>query len=182
MARSKLELLFYEAKQKPEIRKLVDNIMNLSDQDIMNAKVPLPWFRIALRELKEKKLKEIQTGSLRMNDPEFHNFVLNNTKLSLRPDPNGDIYQWKGEPVFVQSGASQVEVKTNALLWKTDGVLLYETAKLTNEKAFQAGNLIWLETASYTQYIAKYKAAISLNINLPPTPQYPSSGFKITKH
>ena len=53
--RDMVSLLLNEAKRKPAIAALVARISELSVEDIDAAEVPLPWFRIALKRLKERE-------------------------------------------------------------------------------------------------------------------------------
>lgn len=54
MNRDLVKMLEYEAKRKPLVGELWDRLPDLSDEEIDAASLPLPWFRKAFREARER--------------------------------------------------------------------------------------------------------------------------------
>lgn len=110
--------LLYEAKVKPAVAMLVDLIDSMSYADIDNAVVPLPWYRIALKLLKDQKIKQKQTEQ-----------ILANSIYSVTPDPEGWMAEYNGETAYFSiSEASEIEVKSGTLVWfPYDGGVWIET-------------------------------------------------------
>lgn len=99
-------LLAYEAKRRPEIQQAMDNIDSLSDQDIENLVVPLPWYRQALRSMKARK--------------EFEKLLNYPTKITHTPDSYGRIAIYKGENTDLKHRASSLEIVTGFPVWFPD--------------------------------------------------------------
>lgn len=94
-------LLAYEAKRRPEIQALVDNIMNLSDDQIDAAVVPLLWYKQALKQLRAQ-------GGERSVDE----YVNAHTVTGSVADIQGFTAIWEGEQQMMQTGPlAWVEVK-----------------------------------------------------------------------
>lgn len=93
----------YEAKVKPHIKELVDRVDDMTDADIEAADVPLPWFRIALKELRDERRK--------VEEPE----------IIVEQDPMGTMVEWTGNEDFIKTTARlEVEVKPGMLFWRPD--------------------------------------------------------------
>jgi hypothetical protein len=88
-----VKMLLSEAKKRPEIAELVGRAGTLTDAEIAAAKVPLPWFRIALRRLRDQHGAD-QLWQL------IERFVVD----SVAPDPPGWLHIWQGGAVFLPLG------------------------------------------------------------------------------
>lgn len=119
-----IDLLLAEAKRKPAIKALVDNIHNLTGEDIAQAQVPLPWYRQALTLLKGQD----SMGSLVLE-------VDKHTIHGSVPNPDGEVFQWIGTDQYVPSGPF------DGLLMVTHGKLLWLP---------KAGG-VWIETSFTAQ-------------------------------
>lgn len=110
--RDPITLLQYEAKRQPELAAIIDRLPGMSEDDIKNCKVKLPWMRRALLELRQRKLHDA------MNDT-----IITWAIDGRTPDPMGEIRRWTGDPVFVRVGRTEIEIKPGELLWfSADGV------------------------------------------------------------
>jgi hypothetical protein len=82
----------------------------LTDHELQTVQVPLPWFRDALRELRDElKGQTIMkiTGAV-LND-----YVT----ISTNPDPEGVTYQWMGMDTYVKVGNTQLLLKYGEYFW-----------------------------------------------------------------
>jgi hypothetical protein len=107
-------LLEYEAKRRPEIQEMMDNLESMSDQDIERAVVPLPWFRQALRQLKGERLAEARRLAAEL--------FANGATLSVNPDPMGRTGYWGSNESWIPTttGRTSILVKSNYPLWFPD--------------------------------------------------------------
>jgi hypothetical protein len=93
-------MLLYEAKQKPNIQYLVDNILSLSTNDIQNASTPLPWYKQALLIMKNRLTLE------------------STTSYSNNSDPIGSTALWTYDNTFLKiDRGGEIEIKTNTPIW-----------------------------------------------------------------
>lgn len=100
-------MLEYEATRKPEIKDLLDRVMELSDQDIQDAVVPLPWYRQALMAMRAQRQHEKDQLT-----------ILGAVVTSVNPDPKGMIGYWEEPTQFVKvTKTSDIEVKEGFPLW-----------------------------------------------------------------
>jgi hypothetical protein len=100
-------LLLYEAKIKPEIKALVDKVTTLTDQDIERAVVPLPWYRDALRQLREEE----RTKTLVVTSID-----------GFMPNPMGTVAYWNQVSTFIKvTNRSSLEIKEGFPVWFPDG-------------------------------------------------------------
>jgi hypothetical protein len=88
-----VKLLLSEAKTRPDIAALVDRVENLTDAEIEAIKVPLPWFRTALRRLRA------QRGATTLAA-----YIEQHVVDTLAPDPEGWLHIWKGGAEFLPLG------------------------------------------------------------------------------
>lgn len=96
-------MLKYEAKQKPNIQYLVDNILSMTTTDIENAITPLPWYKQALLILKNRLTLE------------------STTIYSENIDPTGWTAKWFSEDTFLKiDRGGEIEIKTNTPIWFPD--------------------------------------------------------------
>lgn len=105
-------MLKYEAKKRPEIAKLMDNCTSMSDDEIDNSQVPLPWFKIALKKYKSQQIYE----QMLANAPELE---------TIEPDANsvsGSIYRFEGEDCYIPSwcGPSKLKLSNGELFFIQD--------------------------------------------------------------
>lgn len=133
-----ISLLHYEARVKPEIKALVDRVDELTDEDIENAVVPLPWFRQALKLLRDqnahnRNMDEIAKRANAIADLAIH---------STAPDPLGHIAVWT-------DGDSYVFTSAQAQFLMTPGMLVW----------FPDSGGVWIGTL-FTKYIDPRLAAL----------------------
>jgi hypothetical protein len=100
------KLLAYEAKRSPDLAHLIDNITAMSDDEIRQAKVKLPWMRTALLDLKKKASYK-----------NLAEMILPMVVDGLSADPIGETRRWTGDNAFVRIGRSQLEIKLGELIW-----------------------------------------------------------------
>lgn len=107
-------LIAYEAKRRPEVAALVERAATLTDEEIENAKVPLPWYRKALRELRA------DAERLEVLSPEMLEALHNNdnyTDIASDNETMGQVFRYMGENFFQQSGGWQVEITHGELFY-----------------------------------------------------------------
>ena len=108
--RSLTELLRTEARKRPEIAALIENIDNISNEEIMATKVPLPWFRKALIELKKESItKYFHERAMRM--------IADQVEEVYVEDGVGSLRRWNGGKTFVALDRGHLEINPNTLLW-----------------------------------------------------------------
>lgn len=144
-------LIEYEAKRRPEIKELLDRVETLTDDEIENAAVPLPWFKQALRQVRAVKQKELMDA-----------YILANTVSDVVPDPLGSIAEYKGPDTYVQatSGMS-IELKTGTLVWfpEDGGVWIETTFCRVIAPCLVTASPV--KKAHKTEYSALYRARIN---------------------
>lgn len=98
--RNYVDLIKYEAKAKPAIKALVDRAVDLTDQEIDAAVVPLPWYRQALRMLRQQE-RQKRDGD-----------AIVNATWGFTEDPEGELAYFNLPTCFVKVSASgAIEVK-----------------------------------------------------------------------
>ncbi len=109
--RSPVDLLIYESKRRPEIRALMElaETGELTDEQLNAAKVPLPWYRKALRDLRNARLENkrinVSMGNT-MKSMEEHGLIRDGT---LAPS-EGVMMQYVGPTQFITMGKGQIEL------------------------------------------------------------------------
>jgi hypothetical protein len=112
VGRSLTNLLREEAKRRPIAADLVNRIGELTDEEIDTVKVPLPWYRKALRELK----KEYMRGDGRHEG--LNKWILRNFVEGIAPDPVGNLRRWEHADMFIDiDRGNQIEVRTGEYIW-----------------------------------------------------------------
>ena len=146
-----LAMLKYESTVKPEVAYLMNNIESISWDEIENAILPLPWYRIALKKL--KTLKEQQKQQLYIED---------NITWSTTPDPIGWMAEYTGiQQYFPVTNQFSIEVKSNTLVWFPDtGGVWIETTFCKNIHPLMA-NLPPMKHITKSQYTEIYRAKIN---------------------
>lgn len=105
--RSPIDLLIYEAGRRPEVKMLMDRVMVLTDAEIDMARVPLPWYRKALRQYRDMQLKTRN-----------HMVSVGNTMEAMKPfirdgyvkDVTGQVYTYHGDTKFIDFGKSAIQM------------------------------------------------------------------------
>lgn len=103
------QLIRYEAKKRPEIAALVERAPEMTDAEIDEVKVPLPWYRQALRAIRRDAN------------------VKNSTRIGVVADPMGQMCRYDGDTQFIEIDTQgelilrgTLEVKRGALVWFPD--------------------------------------------------------------
>ncbi len=110
MARDQYSLLMYEAKRRPAIKALIDNLANLTVEEIKAAKVPLKWYTQALLDLKGN----IVADQIYATTAAIEACIVDD----FASDPGGNIMRWNDGTVFVILDRNQqIEIKAGALVW-----------------------------------------------------------------
>jgi hypothetical protein len=168
-----LKYLEYEARVKPEIKALVDNLDNMSYDDIEKCKVPLPWFKKALSILKAQ------------NDAKKQGLAAPGIRYGTNPDPLGQTAYWHYDPKFIKTAtAMEVEITTGTLVWfPADGGVWIESVFCKTVEP-QMDSLVKLETCTKSEYMRKYKEATLKRVDGPtlPTTSYTSPQIEAEKN
>lgn len=108
-----VKLLLSEARKRPDIAALCERAALLTDEEIATTVVPLPWFRQALRKLRDQRALE-----------EAQRVISENPEAIVRghlPDPWGDMRRWVGVSRFLQvERDNSIEIVPGRLLWVPD--------------------------------------------------------------
>jgi hypothetical protein len=105
--RDPVSLLEYEAARRPEIAALLADAPNMSDADLARAQVPLPWYRNALRIVRDRAKVAALKLSLE-DDPRVIDGVI--------PDGEGVIADYVGE-TFWMKGRALIEIRTDTMVF-----------------------------------------------------------------
>lgn len=114
--RDLVRLLEYEAKRKPKVKELYSRVLDLTEEEIDNADVPLPWYKKALKEVQRRNRVETNLAQFPLNH--FSN-----------GDMIGTTVVFTGQTNFYSKGHSnfEVEIKTNDWLFFPDTGGVYFT-------------------------------------------------------
>ena len=156
MTRSLKELLLFEASRKPKIAELVSNIRELSEEDIDNIKVPLPWYKKALIEYKKSLLKIDEDSVVRTRALEYiSKYVVD----GVVPDGLGQLKEWRGESIYlVLDRNGNLEIKTGTALWFPDsGGVWIDTvySKFIDPRICTLNTISRMTKTEYTDYCWK---------------------------
>jgi hypothetical protein len=140
MNKTLIGYLQYEARVKPHIKELVDRVDDMTDAEIDAANTPLPWFKIALKDLRDSRK------------------VVEELPIPHDPNPMGTLVEWTGPEDFIKgSSRLEIEIKPGMLLWRPDtGGVWYEAVfcKTVDPK-------IWGQRAvtrmSKSEYLVAYR-------------------------
>ena len=109
VGRSPIDLLIYESKRRPEVRALMELAESgmLTDEELNAAKVPLPWYRKALRQLRDARLRDARLN-VSMNNTlnAMGAFIKDGT---LAPS-KGVMMVYTGPTRFISMGSSHIEL------------------------------------------------------------------------
>ena len=162
-----VSLILSEAKRRPAIAELVARAHEMTDDEIATVKVPLPWYRKALKKLRDQK-----------ENAEFELYVLENSTEIITPDGGGAIYRYTGMTDFIAVDRDgQIEVKTGMLIWfpKSGGVWIDTLFSETIDP--KLGQSIHVSNSTKTEYThARYEHRQQ---NAPTEAQ--SGGFRIIR-
>ena len=144
-------MLAYEAKVKPAIAKLMDEIDTLSQLDIENAVVPLPWYRTALLRLKAQREQQKQLRD-----------IDENIIWGTVPDPIGWMALYDGDQQYFKiTNQFSLEVKYDTLVWFPDTGGVWIETTFCKEIDIRMANLPPVERVTKTQYSEIYRAKIN---------------------
>lgn len=133
-----IKLLHYEATVKPDVKKLIDNLADMTDWDITNAVVPLPWYRDALRKMKAQIDHATMLASMDQS--------IIDSQVS---DPMGWIAWWDADDTLIRLDRGELEIKFNTAIWFPD------TGGVWIETIFSQKIDPKLSVLRQTQYMAK---------------------------
>lgn len=164
--------LEYEARVKPEIKKLVDNVYNMTDEEIDAAQTPLPWFKQALKIMRDTAKQD-----------EFEAWLLANAKYGETEDLDGTAFRYTGGDFFANAFTGmQVEVLTGEVFWcpKTGGVWVQETFCKVIPQEFKSCTLV--SEMKKSRYCNFYKEEIAKRHGMYQSPESTSGGIRFYRH
>lgn len=172
-----VKLLEYESSRRPEIAELVDKVSAMTDDDIANAEVPLPWFRNALKIMRDRQKIAVYSAEL-----------CNSIEISYLPDPIGEVWKYTGIDRFMPISASrskmtnEIEINNGQMLWcASDHYWIdsfYATGMPTEwlfQSATKVGNM------SRTEYLHACRQRLSAMPEIY-DPRDQRDGFRIIRH
>jgi len=102
-----IEMLEYEAKRRPAVAELVARIPDMTVDEIETVKVPLPWYRQALKQMR----RQYEHGLL-SDEIDLH------VSDRYQADPDGWMCTYTGETAFIHiDRGSQLQVETGTLVF-----------------------------------------------------------------
>lgn len=124
--RDPISLLRYEASRRPEVADLLARIDDLTDQDIAEAKVPLPWYRKALTTLRDQNRDSRVRANLELS---IEAYIVRGQSA----DPEGAIVTYTGEDIWVKVRSTELLLKSGTLIFFPEkGGVWLETLFLPN--------------------------------------------------
>jgi len=113
VSRDLKSMLAYEAKRRPAVAELVERAEHLTDEDLATVAVPMPWYRKALRLVRDQRRKEatIQGG-------DFARFMV---EMPPSPAPMGETRQWTHDATFIKTDGWMFEITPGFLIWLPEG-------------------------------------------------------------
>lgn len=165
--RTLINLLQYEATRKPKVADLVARAADLTDEEIATADVPLPWFRKALVELRQKMKDEAFFASISFADIEPY------VTDGYVEDGLGDIRRWQGGDQWVNLPRdNQLLVKEGMLMWfPVSGGVWIDSVFVANPAGFLVTNSIFVARCGKTQYAhARQEQLLNQNPMIEHTP------------
>jgi len=154
--RTLCNMLLYEAGRRPEIADLVDRVVDLTDKDIEDAVVPLPWYRKALYEARSKAREgKLLALTLEQMTP----FIVD----GVVPDPNGYTREWRGNDDWIDVGfGGKLQVRYGDLIWMPDaGGCWFDTLFAPTLRAEWAERSLHVERETKMAYIARRKEKLN---------------------
>ena len=144
------KMLEYEASVKPEVKKLLDNVHNLTDEDITNAQVPLPWYRDALRRIKQQRAHALMAAYIHANAID-----------GQTNDPMGWMAKWDADETTMSVDKGGIDVKFNTAVWFPDtGGVWIETlfSKFIDPKLAELRKTQYM---ARSQYLIEYRKRLN---------------------
>lgn len=104
-------LLRAEAKRKPAIAQLMNDVVDMTDEQIAALKVPLPWYRVALKKCRDLKINAQTTERVSA-------IIANSVVEVFINDTDGSMRQFTGDTQFIKvARGGDVEIKCGTLIW-----------------------------------------------------------------
>jgi hypothetical protein len=168
-----LGYLEYEAKIKPEIAALVARVDDMTDEEIDAAQTPLPWFKIALKRLRDTRRYEKMRGE-----------ILDGMQDGFSPDPMGYAAEWNGGEVFVKTSANMlIEVTDRTLLWFPDAGGMWVESTYCSTVDARMASLKSIGRMTKSEYMVKYKEQLQKRHGVYQSPESQSSSpFRVYRH
>jgi hypothetical protein len=104
-----VSLLEYEAFRRPEIAEFLDGIAHVDDAAIDAFPVPLPWYRKAMKILRDRK-------NYAKRSVEIEKDIVTGTVA----DPSGTAYEYRGPTAFYSIGSNDLQVNEGTLIFAPD--------------------------------------------------------------
>lgn len=144
-------LLKSEAKRRPEIAALIEKVHGMTDAEIKALKVPLPWYRHALKLVRDMNIQIEETG--RLTD-----LIVKRTHIVYLNDVGfGSMRQWAGPDTFItvsKSGTS-IELRTGQYVWFPESGGVWLDTVFSQQIDPQLANSTFIERNRRSDYIDK---------------------------
>jgi len=147
--RSLDKLLEAEARRRPEIAAMLEIVEHLTDHDIDTAVVPLPWYRTALRVMRDKRRGFNLAQNFEEAQPVVRGFL---------PEMEGTQVFYRGREGWFDRGTHSgvsLLIPTDTHLFVTDHLTVwYNCTSLAIDDRFKTSQPI--KRSTLTQYKADY--------------------------
>lgn len=105
--RSYEQMIRKEARRFPIVAELLSRVMTLTDEEIASAQVPLPWFRIALKQMREAEKWKVNLASME-NDMNAGSAFRHGSNPSIK----GKQAIYRGPEIWIKMFESDMLLKT----------------------------------------------------------------------
>lgn len=92
MQRDLLKLIAYEARVKPHVREIYDRCHEMTDEEIDQSSVPLPWMKEALKRVRDQRTYGDQEAA---REAAIDAMMVHNDP-KLQQQENGEMYRFDG--------------------------------------------------------------------------------------
>lgn len=174
--RTEEQMLANDAKRFPILAELLERVHILTDEEIDAAALPLPWYKKALKKLREKmkdKLASQQMFEAKLL--EIEPYLVNGTTA----DPIGEVREWVSGDRWVELGKGHILISDGKHVWfPKNGGVWYETLfdyTAVNEMKNGSRTVSNMTKSQYTEFykdVTAKNAGLSLYSDDTPKPAY----------
>jgi hypothetical protein len=151
--RDMVALLRAEARKKPATAALMDAAQTMTDAEIDALKVPLPWYRKALKKVRDMRISSETTA--RMSEiiaASVQDKMLNDVGF-------GSMRQWNGDQTFVTvDRGGGIEIKYGQMVWFPESGGVWIDTAFSNHVDPNFANTTFVERNKRSGYIAAVAA------------------------
>lgn len=122
------DMLIKDAKRIPELKRLLENLGTLSEEEIDAAKLPLKWYKKTLKKMK-KDFEKCQNPYVLMHKDERMKKLITRTKTV---DPSGELLKFTAETGVYYLNKKEYEIRQGQMFWATDNCMIWGGMVITD--------------------------------------------------